>query len=190
MKRPLLLAALAASGAAAFAQMPPPGAGPLPPAFVDHARVRSAEPQYERVQVPHQSCSTQTVIEQRPVAQSPSVGGTVLGAVVGGLVGNQVGRGHGREAATAAGAVAGALVGNNIANGQQPQQYAQVPTQVQNCQQVNEVQNRLVGYRVTYEYRGHEYVTVMPTNPANLGSNHRVPLTSVVPVEPEYHHRH
>lgn len=182
MKRPLLLAALAATGVAAFAQVP---GGQLPPAFIDRARVRSAEPQYEQVQIPHQSCTTQTVIEQRPVAQSPNVGGTVLGAVVGGLVGNQVGRGHGREAATAAGAVAGALVGNNIAGQQQPQ-YAQVPTQVQNCQQVNEVQNRLVGYRVTYEYRGHEYVTVMPNDP---GDDLRVRV-SVVPVEPEYHHRH
>jgi uncharacterized protein YcfJ len=184
MKRSLLLATLAASGAAAFAQPMPPAAG-LPPAFMDRAHVRSAEPQYEQVQIPHQSCTTQTVIEQRPVAQGPSVGGTVLGAVVGGLVGNQVGRGHGKEAATAAGAVAGALVGNNIANGQQ-QQYAQVPTQVQNCQQVNEVQNRLVGYRVTYEYRGHEYVTVMPNDP---GPDLRVRV-SVVPVEPEYHRRY
>lgn len=182
MKRPLLFAALAAAGVAAFAQVP---GGQLPPAFMDHARVRSAEPQYEQVQIPHQSCSTQTVIEQRPVAQSPNVGGTLLGAVVGGVLGNQVGRGHGREAATAAGAVAGALVGNNIA-GQQQQEYAQVPTQVQNCQQVNEVQNRLVGYRVTYEYRGHEYVTVMPNDP---GDDLAVRV-SVVPVEPEYHHRH
>lgn len=184
MKRPLLLALLATAGAAALAQMPP-GAG-QPPAFMDRARVRQAEPQYEQVQIPHQNCTSQTVIEQRPVAQAPSVGGTVLGAVVGGLVGNQVGRGHGREAATAAGAVAGALVGNNVANAQQPQQYAQVPTQVQTCQQVNEVQNRLVGYRVTYEYHGHEYVTVLPNDP---GPDLPVRV-SVVPVEPEYHHRH
>jgi uncharacterized protein YcfJ len=189
MKRPLLLAVLAASGATAFAQVPapmPPGAGPLPPAFVDHARVRSTEPQYEQVQIPRQSCTTQTVVEQRPVAQPTSVGGTLLGAVVGGLVGNQVGRGHGKEAATAAGAVAGALVGNNIANGQQPQEYAQVPQQVQTCQQVNEVQNRLVGYRVTYEYRGHEYVTVLRNDPGP-----ELPVrVSVTPVEGEYHRRY
>lgn len=178
MKRSLLLAILAASGAAAFAQTP----GPLPPAFVDHARVRSAEPQYEQVQIPRQSCSSQTVIEQRPVAQPQSIGGTVLGAVVGGLVGNQVGRGHGKEAATAAGAVAGALVGNNLANNDQPQ-YAQVPREVQTCQQINEVQNRLIGYRVTYEYRGHEYVTVLRNNP---GPDLPVRV-SVVPVEGEYH---
>ena len=118
MKRTLVLALLAASGVAAYAQ--PQGDF----AFTDEARVRSVEPQYQQVQVPRQECRTETVMEQRPVGGSgPNYGGVAIGAVVGGLLGNQVGAGHGKEAATAAGAVAGAMVGNNVAGGGYQTQY-------------------------------------------------------------------
>lgn len=175
MKRTALLCALAAVGAAAQAQSL---------AFEDHARVRAVDPQYEQVQVPHNECTNQVVTEQRPVANSgPNYGGLAIGAVVGGLLGNQVGGGHGKEATTAAGAVAGALVGNNVAGGGYATQYQQVPREVQSCRTVMEVQNRATGYRVTYEYRGHEYQTVLPRNPGPT-----IPVrVSVVPVVPEYH---
>lgn len=180
MKRTLVLALLAASGVAAYAQ--PQGDF----AFTDEARVRSVEPQYQQVQVPRQQCRTETVVEQRPVGGSgPNYGGLAIGAVVGGLLGNQVGAGHGKEAATAAGAVAGAMVGNNVAGGGYQTQYQQVPREVQRCTTVNEVQNQLAGYRVTYAYRGHEYVTVMQREPGRT-----IPVrVSVVPMEAEYHRR-
>src|SRR4051812_35901527 len=145
MKRAVLLTLLASAGIAAQADT-----------FVDNARVRSVDPQYENVQVPRNECSTQQVIEQRPGATSPSVGGMLIGAVAGGVLGNQVGKGPGREAATAAGAVAGAYVGNQVAGSNQapPQQVAR---DVTTCRTVNDVQSRIVGYRVTYEYRGNEY---------------------------------
>jgi uncharacterized protein YcfJ len=122
------------------------------------------EPQYENVAVPRQECSTQVVNEQRPVGGGQNYGGAVLGGVVGGLLGNQVGRGHGREAATAAGAVVGALTGNQLA-GNQAQQYEVVPREVTNCRTVSEVQPRLTGYRVIYDWRGQQYTTFMRDNP-------------------------
>jgi uncharacterized protein YcfJ len=92
-------------------------------------------------------------------------GGVVIGGVAGALLGNQVGKGHGREAATAAGAVVGALAGDRIANQNRQEQYEVVPREVTSCRTVNDVQARLTGYRVTYDYRGQQYTTLMRENP-------------------------
>jgi uncharacterized protein YcfJ len=133
--------------------------------FFDNARVRSAEPQYETVNVPRNECSTSWVNETRPAnAAGPNYGGVIVGGVAGAVLGNQVGKGHGREAATAVGAVVGALAGDRIAN-QQRDAYQVVPREVTSCHTVNDVQTRLTGYRVNYDYRGQHYTTFMRDNP-------------------------
>jgi uncharacterized protein YcfJ len=135
--------------------------------FHDNARVRSADPQYEQVTVPREQCSTQWVNETRRVGDSgPNYGGVIIGGVAGGVIGNQVGRGSGRDAATAIGAVVGAIAGDQIArhNGR-PQQVETIPRQVTQCQVVNEVQTRVAGYRVTYDYRGQTFTTMMRAQP-------------------------
>jgi uncharacterized protein YcfJ len=171
MKRVAFLCMLAAGAAGAQADT-----------FIDNARVRAVQPQYETVQVPREECRSQWVNEAQPAPASPSIGGIAIGAVVGGLLGNQVGKGHGREAATAAGAVAGAVVGNQVAGSNQQPQYVQGQREVRECRQVVDMQQRLTGYRVTYDYRGHEYSTVMRQDP---GANLAVRV-SIDPVEPEH----
>ena len=159
-------------------------AGAQAQTFNDTARVRNVEPRYESVSVPRNECTSQWVTEQQPVAASRNYGGLALGGVAGALLGNQVGKGHGREAATAVGAVVGALAGEHFANqnswgggyqqASQPQQ-----RQVQNCRTVNDVQSRLTGYQVEYEYRGQVYSTVTREKPGRT-----LPVrVSVVPVE-------
>jgi uncharacterized protein YcfJ len=180
MKRIALLALVAGTGAAAFAQ---------PQGFTDRARVQHVEPQYQAVQIPREECSNQLVSEPRTVQGAPvgsnGYGGAVIGGVAGAIVGNQVGKGHGREAATAAGAVIGALAGDRISNqNSAPPQTVYEQREVRSCRTVNTTENRLTGYRVTYEYRGNQFVTVMPEQPGNT-----IPVrVSVVP-EPEYHRR-
>jgi uncharacterized protein YcfJ len=153
--------------------------------FDDTARVRNVEPRYENISVPRNECSTQWVTEQQAVPASRNYGGLAIGGVAGALLGNQVGGGRGREAATAVGAVVGALTGEHFANqngwgggyqqASQPQQ-----RQVQNCHTVNDVQSRLTGYQVEYEYRGQVYSTVTRENPGRT-----LPVrVSVAPVEP------
>lgn len=151
-------------------------------AFIDHASVRSVQPQYRQVQVPRQECSSQWVTEARPAAESPHYGGIVIGAIAGGVLGNQVGKGHGREAATAAGAVVGAMAGNHIANGGARAAPHYEQREVRQCRQVSDVRTEVEGYRVTYEYRGHQYTTVMRDEPGRT-----VPVrVSVTPVEQVY----
>jgi uncharacterized protein YcfJ len=168
MKRVALLALAVAGSFAAQAQ-----------GFVDRARVQRVEPQYESVQVPRQECTTQVVNEAQPVAGGGGgYGGAIIGGVAGGLLGNQVGKGHGKEAATAAGAVIGAIAGDRIANSQ-PQAYVNQPREVRSCRTVNDLQQRLTGYRVTYEYHGQEYTTVMRDQPGRT-----LPVrVSVTPLE-------
>ncbi len=177
MKRTVLTSLLALSSLAATAQVP---------TFVDRARVQSAEPQYEQVQVPRQECTSQWVTEPAPVAATgPNYGGLIVGGVAGGLLGNQVGKGHGREAATAAGAVIGAIAGDRIAgqNAQQPQQMVQ--REVRSCRTVNDIQQRPAGWRVTYEYRGQQYTTVTREQPGTT-----LPVrVSVTPLDEREYHR-
>lgn len=155
--------------------------------FNDTARVRAANPQYENVSVPRNECTSQWVTEQQPVAASRNYGGLALGGVAGAVLGHQVGGGRGRDAATAVGAVVGALAGEHFANqnnwgggyqqASQPQQ-----RQVQNCRTVNDVQSRLTGYQVEYEYRGQVYSTVTRENPGRT-----LPVrVSVAPVGGEF----
>jgi uncharacterized protein YcfJ len=154
MRKIAFIPVLAALGFAAHAQGP---------AFIDRARVQSVEPQYEQVQVPRDACTSQWVEEPRPLVGGNGYGGAIIGGVAGGLIGNQVGKGHGREAATAAGAVIGAIAGDRIASQGAPVGQREVRT----CQTVHEVQTRLNGYRVTYEYRGQQYTTFLREQPGS-----------------------
>src|SRR5512133_9477 len=135
MKRLALVALLACGAVAANAET-----------YIDNARVRRVDPQYESVSVPRNECTSQVVNEVRRTGGERQYGGAVVGGVAGALLGNQVGRGHGREAATAVGAVVGAFTGDRIANADMPVGYQQVPREVTSCRTVNELQTRISGY--------------------------------------------
>jgi uncharacterized protein YcfJ len=130
--------------------------------FEDFGRVVNVTPQVEQFNQPRQECRTEYVeVQQR---QQQGVGGAILGGLVGGLAGNQVGGGNGRTAATAIGAVTGAIVGDRMENnGNNRSVTTEQP--VRQCHTVDNWQNRTSGYAVTYEYRGHDYTTVMPYDP-------------------------
>jgi uncharacterized protein YcfJ len=124
------------------------------------------QPQYENVAVPRTVCSSEWIQEPARMGGGQHYGGAIIGGVAGGLLGNQVGKGHGREAATAVGAVVGALAGNHLGNqgGWAPGQ----PREVRRCQAVNDVESRLTGYRVDYDYRGQTYSTFMTQDPGQF----------------------
>ena len=153
--------------------------------FNDTARVRIATAQYENVSVPRNECTNQWVTEQQPVASSRNYGGLALGGIAGAVLGNQIGGGRGRQAATALGAVVGALTGEQLANqnggnGGYQQTSPLQQREVQTCRVVNDVQSRLTGYQVEYEYRGQVYSTVTRENPGRT----LAVRVSVAPVEP------
>lgn len=132
--------------------------------FEDSARVLRVVEQTEQVNVPQQECRAETVQVQQ--SQERGVGGAIIGGVAGGILGNQVGGGHGRTAATAAGAVIGALVGDRVENNNNGGGTV-TERQVQRCRTVDRWETRVNGYAVTYEYRGHEYTSVLPRDPGD-----------------------
>lgn len=106
----------------------------------------------------------------------PTGNGAVIGAIVGGVLGNSVGDGDGRQAATVVGAVLGGAIGNGIernsrerAYGSQDAAYYPAAQEVQRCRVVTDRgrDQRVVGYRVGYEYAGRAYETVTDYHPGS-----------------------
>ncbi|MBL8310645.1 MAG: glycine zipper 2TM domain-containing protein [Burkholderiales bacterium] len=119
-----------------MAQSAPPAAPAT--TYTDTAQVLSAQPIYERNNVPRQECANEVVTETRavpsagyttanyaapqPAAPAPTAertvgAGTVIGAIIGGVLGHQLGNSSGgRDRGTLAGAVVGGFVGNQIDN--------------------------------------------------------------------------
>ena len=169
-----LLTALALAGCvlapAAFAQ-----------SFEDNARVTSVRQVHERIPVSREECWNDRVraYENRTVTRTdtgaPIGAGTVLGAIVGGVAGHQVGRGRGNDVATGVGAVVGGLLGNQVDrnNAEPPSQVTEVervPVErnVERCRTVQETREVVVGYDVSYEYRGRQFTTRMPYDPGRM----------------------
>lgn len=159
-------------GITSIAQAGNHGRGPMGDNYQDWARVTQVQPQYERVNVPVQQCRMEVVYDQGGYGGygggDRSLGGAIIGGVVGGVAGNQVGKGNGRAAATAVGAVVGALVGDRIDNnGYRTAQHVPQGREVQRCYSVDQWENRLTGYHVTYEYNGRRYTRFMTERPGN-----------------------
>ena len=131
------------------------------------ARVERVVPIYANAGYPVQRevCMRQpgqVVTQERYHGGGGSTAGTLLGAVIGGALGNQVGHGDGRAAATIAGAVISGAVGNNATRGPgyySQDQYYQPGYQSCQMQQGWREHERIVGYDVTYRYRGGWYHT-------------------------------
>jgi uncharacterized protein YcfJ len=160
--------------------------------FTDNARVLSAEPMLENINVPRNECSSRWVEGRYPRAdanigqQDHQIGGAILGGVAGGVIGHQMGAGSGKDAATVVGVMLGAIAGDRLANRDQARVYPDPdrygdrgPREVQVCRTVYDSESRVTGYRVAYEYRGQQYTTVTRNHP---GHQLRVRV-SVDPVE-------
>ncbi|MGB2833872.1 MAG: glycine zipper 2TM domain-containing protein [Methylotenera sp.] len=130
--------------------------------YNDMARVLSATPQTERVNVPRQECRTEYQRESYNHGGN-NMTGAIIGGIAGGLLGNTVGRGNGRVAAAAVGAGVGAIAGNSIGNNNYRSGSRSVP--VESCYQVDNWQTVNTGYLVTYEYNGRTYTTVTNDHP-------------------------
>jgi uncharacterized protein YcfJ len=132
-----------------------------------YARVIGVEPmvRYVTVNQPRQQCWDEIVRE--PVRPYGVAGPTIAGGVIGAAIGRQFGGGSGRDALTVLGAVAGSAVANQRAL--RNQGYATRDVAVQRCEVVNErvTQERIDGYRVTYQYQGRRYTMRTDVPPGN-----------------------
>ena len=95
---------------------------------------------------------------------------TVVGGIVGGVVGNQLGGGRGRTVMTVAGTLLGASMGRDAGYRHRAGNRAtenSVYSIRRRChiEEVLHEEERLDGYRVTYEYQGKTYVTRTDEDP-------------------------
>jgi uncharacterized protein YcfJ len=132
----------------------------------DYAPVTHVEPivRQVRIETPRRECYDDVRTVESPAPQV--AGQTLLGGIIGGVIGHQFGHSnHSRDFATVAGAAIGAGVGyTNATRNYGPQTREEV---VQRCdvRYDHEYEERIDGYRVTYEYNGREYTTRMPYDP-------------------------
>ena len=134
----------------------------------DYARVVQVEPLIERVRytVPVEQCWNEDRVRTDYRPANP--GAAIFGGAVGALLGNSMGRGDGRRVATLGGAVVGAALGNELGkSGARGDYREQRYEQVQRChtRQEERFDERVAGYRVTYEYNGRRQVTQLPYDP-------------------------
>ena len=127
------------------------------------AKVLNATPVTETVQtqVPRRVCHEEQVVTQQTKSYTPSI----LGGVIGAVVGSRFGGGKGKTLATVGGAALGASVGNDTENrARRKRGHTAV---VENChnEPSYDYENRITGYRVTYEYNGETYMTHTSMDP-------------------------
>jgi len=135
--------------------------------FRDKARVLNSKPIYEvvRVNQPEERCWTER-IHHRGGSRTESYTPTIAGAIVGGVVGNQFGHGRGKDAMTVAGVLLGGSIGNDL--GKKPSRgYV---TNEQRCELVDHYREHeeLVGYDVTYKYKGKVFHTRTDREPGKF----------------------
>jgi uncharacterized protein YcfJ len=144
----------------------------------DFARVVDVDPivRHVHVTVPRRECWTETHYEtvQYGGPHRSSAGSMILGGLIGAAVGNQIGSGDGRRAATVAGALIGTAIGHDVAERRAAQTGGPVytetrPYESKHCEVRYEhtEEERIEGYRVTYEYHGRRHTTELPYDPGD-----------------------
>jgi uncharacterized protein YcfJ len=131
----------------------------------DYAPVTRVEPivRQVRIETPRRECYDDTRYVESPAPQI--AGHTLLGGIIGGVLGHQIGHGDGRDFATVAGAAIGAGVGYTSATRQYAPRVREEVVQRCDVSYDRSYEERIEGYRVTYEYNGREYTTRMPYDP-------------------------
>ncbi len=128
----------------------------------DYARVTHAKPIYQTVsrRVPVEKCHIETV----RVDRHHNDGRTLVGGLVGAAVGHKLGdKRHQKNV----GALAGAIIGASIAESTKHDHGHRRYRDVERCSTRYDVERHreLIGYDVTYRYRGESYFTRTDSHP-------------------------
>jgi uncharacterized protein YcfJ len=135
----------------------------------DRAEVVAVEPLYETVtyEIPREQCHIQRVAHRHKDRRA-SATGPIVGAIIGGALGNAVGHHkHNKQVGVVVGAILGASVGADISRRNRGDSGRVSYSDEEVCELVKEIhaEERLLGYRVTYQYAGETYITRMDRDP-------------------------
>jgi uncharacterized protein YcfJ len=130
---------------------------------IAYAPIIDVEPLVRLVTVnrPREECWLETTVVPSPRA----TGAVLAGGLLGGVIGHQLGSGRSNNAMTVLGTLVGSAVASNAVAKRAA--YAGQEVTTERCEIVNQAhtEERIDGYRVTYEYMGQRYATVMPEPP-------------------------
>lgn len=133
--------------------------------------VLDVEPLVREVMVrrPREECWLETSVVPDYRAQRRAAGAAIAGGLIGGVIGHQFGSGRGNDAMTVIGTLVGSAVASDAAHRRSGHAAYGREVTTERCETVMEAQpeERIDGYRVTYEYMGQRYETVMPRPPRN-----------------------
>ncbi len=132
-----------------------------------NAPVVQSEPIVEVVtrKIPHESCRDEQVRVVNSGGHSATPG--LLGAVVGGVVGGAAGHNSRYQPVIAgAGALLGASIGTDMAHRQSAQAYYVNERRCSTEYELRDIE-RVVGYRVAYQYQGNTYYTRTDSAPGS-----------------------
>ncbi len=140
---------------------------------LDHARVVNVEPIIETLshKTPRESCWNERVRYEERGSAHHSAAPAIIGGLVGAAIGNSLGERRHRSnraiKAVALGAL-GATIGNEIGRHQRRQNDVSYRNE-RRCEVSYETsyEERIVGYDVSYRYRGETYQTRMDYDPGN-----------------------
>jgi uncharacterized protein YcfJ len=142
-------------------------AGPHGPRFHDTAKVIEVKPIYQGIEVsrPERYCWDADVSYYEPGQKHYTA--TVLGGIVGGVMANQLyqGRGRGRDAATLAGTLLGGAIGHDLSERHRDGEWVKATERHCEVRDYTTYEERLVGYRVKYRYKGRVFTTRTEDHP-------------------------
>lgn len=148
--------------------------------YQDTAKVIEAEPVYRTVEIsrPERECWDEEVSHHH--AGNRSHTGTILGGIIGGVVANKIssGRGRGKDVATVAGTLLGGSIGRDISRQKSGGYYTTSVERRCEVTQHTTYEDELVGYDVTYRYKGRLFTTRTAEHPGK-----RIPV--VIDVRPD-----
>lgn len=136
----------------------------------DYATVLRSVPVSERVRSsrPRERCWEEEVAVENEPRSGGSMTGTLIGGIVGAAIGNAVGHNKSNKRVGAvAGGLLGASIGNDVTRGDRSSEQSYDTRE--RCETVDEVQylDEIVGYDVTYRYRGQTRTTRLDHDPGN-----------------------
>lgn len=137
--------------------------------YVINAPVVDVNPMIEIVEVstPREVCWNERVehhVDDGPRGPKTS---TIVGTVLGAAIGNNIAKGDDRKSARVAGALLGGAIGRDI--GYRNGRGRTVVSNERRCEieRVTHEEERISGYRVTYQYNGRTFVTRTDTDPGD-----------------------
>ncbi len=145
----------------------------------DYAKVTNVNPVYDTYQVnnPVEHCYDEQVRvrDKRRYSRYDSKTPEIVGGIIGGVIGNQVGKnggGKARDVATVVGAVLGGSIARDAKHNNRNNRYRGGQDRyetVQRCEVRDSYTTRqeLVGYDVTYKYRGNIYHSQLNNHPGD-----------------------